>query len=378
MKHLIVFIFICTLFIGHISLAFSDPRDKHDKNSIVIFTILGFLNEYAGRTIVEDGDDVEHFFCDEHDKALLFQKYLEDLKVERNINTIVQEKIVQKCLTDIYSRELTKTINSFYKYEFKSENGDKKKTTNALIDRDIFLESDRESKLAYLKGAYLRYGYGDSLTLFNAKHKVDLIIDLLKEVGCTNVSLNSENTIPVTYKIGFHPTDEIKKLFKNIPAISGTHREYYNNGALFREMNYKGGKLEGIFKEYYESGKLLKEQGYEDGVLKYTKTYYENENLFTDGYVKDGNLDGISKRYYETGEVEYEWTFKNGILDGIAKEFHKNGALRATINYVDDKREGAQKVYYENGTLKKEYFYQNDAVISEKTYDKEGNLITSE
>lgn len=378
MKYLAAFIFTCALCIGQFSHTIAAPQDGQNTKDIIIFRILGMIDEYAGRVIVEDGDHIEHFFCNEHDQSLIFGEYLKMLATEMKINTVVQERIVQECLADLYSHELNEIINSYYKYKFNTKSSNEKDTASAFISKDIFQEDDTKSRLAYLSGAYLRYGDGNSLTIYNARHKADLLVDLLKEVGCTDVVLDSLDTIPVTSNISFHPTDETKEWFTDVPMISGSHVEYYDGGAVFREMNYEDSKLEGIFKEYYESGKILKELGYEAGDLRYSKIYYENGNLYKDGYVKDGNLDGISRRYYETGEIEFEWTFKDGVLEGSAREFHKNDAIRATMNYVNDKREGSHKVYYEDGSIKNEYSYQNDEVVSEKSYDKEGNLIPSE
>lgn len=197
------------------------PSGKREENSPTIFFILGFLDEYLGRRIEKKGDFVEHFYCNEQDKALLFEKYLYKLKTEEEIDTVVRKKL-QPCgkqdeaHTFFYSGELKKLINSYYKFQFRRQGwgqNDKiryKKVAEAFIRKDIFKNSQTR-KLAYLAGAYCRYGSGDSFVFANADHKVILIIDLLNDLGCLSITLETSPTIPRIHKIHFQPTEEIRE-----------------------------------------------------------------------------------------------------------------------------------------------------------------------
>lgn len=62
-------------------------------------------------------------------------------------------------------------------------------------------------------------------------------------------------------------------------AYAEVLREYYPNGQLKEETNWKDGEREGPYKEYYESGELREEVS-----------------------AKDGKPEGIYKRYYKTGQ----------------------------------------------------------------------------
>ena len=42
-------------------------------------------------------------------------------------------------------------------------------------------------------------------------------------------------------------------------------REYYKNGNIDREVNYKDGKKEGKWTTYYENGQIYEEVNYKDG-----------------------------------------------------------------------------------------------------------------
>jgi len=44
-------------------------------------------------------------------------------------------------------------------------------------------------------------------------------------------------------------------------------KQYYDTGELKYELNYQGGKLEGVSKEYDKSGKLIRTYTYENDVL---------------------------------------------------------------------------------------------------------------
>lgn len=191
------------------------------ESSSTIFFLLGFLDEYLGRRIEKKGDFVEHFYCNEQEKALLFEKYLYKLKNEKGMDTVIR-KVLQPCgkqdeaHTFFYSGERKKWINSYYEFRFQREGRVQNekiiymKTAEAFIRKDIFNKS-RTSKLAYLAGAYCRYGDGEYFVFANAHHKVILIIDLLNDLGCLSITLETSPTIPRIHKIHFQPTEEIKE-----------------------------------------------------------------------------------------------------------------------------------------------------------------------
>ncbi len=50
------------------------------------------------------------------------------------------------------------------------------------------------------------------------------------------------------------------------------YKEYYENGIIELEGNYRKGKKEGLFKQYYESGGIKAMQKYKDGKLYQQKS----------------------------------------------------------------------------------------------------------
>tara|TARA_R110001606_G_scaffold382021_2_gene543548 strand:- start:841 stop:1275 length:435 start_codon:yes stop_codon:yes gene_type:complete len=109
--------------------------------------------------------------------------------------------------------------------------------------------------------------------------------------------------------------------------------------------------LNGIIYEAYENGQLMYERNY-----------------------KDGKEDVLLRGWYEDGQLKYECNVKDGKKDGLERWWHENGQLEYEYNYKDGKKDGLDRTWYENGQLKYECNFKDDLLISEKGYDKDGNL----
>lgn len=113
------------------------------------------------------------------------------------------------------------------------------------------------------------------------------------------------------------------------PQISdGIHKEYYADGTIRKEAQYKGGRQEGYSREYYPNGRLA----------------------FTQ-FVHDGKINGPVKAYYESG------------------------ALQGEASYVDNLENGLVKEYYETGSVKEEVMYVRGSIINLKRFDEQGRLV---
>ena len=60
------------------------------------------------------------------------------------------------------------------------------------------------------------------------------------------------------------------------------------------------------------------------GLTEYKKEYYENGQLKEEGNWKDGERDGFQNRYYKNGQLESEGNFKDGELIN-EKHWNENG-----------------------------------------------------
>lgn len=91
--------------------------------------------------------------------------------------------------------------------------------------------------------------------------------------------------------------------FKN-GKEEGLFREYWDDGKLCWEGKYSGGKPEGIKRFYYKTGKLGYEDEYRAGIQTGRKSFYESGKVNTEGVFKDGK------------EIERKWLRENGKLQG--------------------------------------------------------------
>ncbi|MCU0534362.1 MAG: hypothetical protein MUD14_10765 [Hydrococcus sp. Prado102] len=190
-------------------------------SSHTIYAVLGFLNEYIGRTIAQNGDLVEHFWVNETKKADIFEKYLMCLVDEYCLQTSVRREMSEGH-TYFLSAEITELINSFYlKHNLTGtdSNGNPAYTTGqgffqqntGRISADVFPSEDREAKLSYLIGVHQRYGEENMFLFANAYHKAQLVYQLLQELGSPSVVLvyADPDRAPSPFRVAFEPTAEL-------------------------------------------------------------------------------------------------------------------------------------------------------------------------
>jgi hypothetical protein len=195
--------------------------DLENGHGVTVFFILGFLDEYLGRHVVEGDDLVEVFYCNEGEKVIVFRRQLERLAQEQGLKAEIQQETIQRCLTKVRSAPLASALNAMYRKR-EAPPIEQSGTTDAAgrprrletlwADDQLFLGVDRDLKLAYVAGAYARYGTGDSMRFANSQHKVALLAALLKALGCSNVRTEStQGFIPQANTIYFDPSAELRK-----------------------------------------------------------------------------------------------------------------------------------------------------------------------
>jgi uncharacterized protein len=151
--------------------------------------------------------------------------------------------------------------------------------------------------------------------------------------------------------------------YKNGKEV-GEWKYYYPNGKLEQAGKYSNtGKLTGTWKWYYDTGQLLREEDYEKGVRDGLHTEYdENGKVVEEGeYLNDeenGPWFSISGDYLERG------TYRDGLKNGMWKSYYliqkgsaTDSILRFSGNFIDDNPDGKHVYYWENGNLKEEGLY---------------------
>jgi hypothetical protein len=132
------------------------------------------------------------------------------------------------------------------------------------------------------------------------------------------------------------PNDTMAFFKKDMKPVTGIVREWYKNGQLRYEFNYKNGKLNGLQRWWYENGQLGKEYNYKDSLQR--KWTMEQVKTLIELYlnINEGKEDGLQRGWYENGQLEYEYNYKNGEPD-VKRWWYENGQLMREWNFKDDK-----------------------------------------
>ena len=171
-------------------------------------------------------------------------------------------------------------------------------------------------------------------------------------------------------------------ILENLDSIpNGKYIEYYKNGKIKVQGNYKEGKRVGEFKTFQKDGKSAGSVIYKDGkIIKSTliKTMKDNASfsLITDiNYILDTSHT-IKKVDFENGLLRTYFIFdKNGLPNGDSIEYYEEGNIKSVIPFKHNIVEGLTISYYENGNIKEEVNYKNNKMNGEaKSYDENGKL----
>jgi hypothetical protein len=198
-----------------------------------VFFVLGMLEEYQGRPIVEDDDLVEAFYCDESSVVPVFRAAITKLAIEQKLDPSIRVVTTQECVVSYHSKEISAGLNSCYRYQVSNErltrapDGTYRRTATPTLGLQVFATNGtntalpgslsdqavhRNRALAYVAGAWARYGRGSEFVFANAAGKVKLVAELLSYLGCQNVRLESDmGFIPQTNVLKFEPTAEVRE-----------------------------------------------------------------------------------------------------------------------------------------------------------------------
>ena len=94
------------------------------------------------------------------------------------------------------------------------------------------------------------------------------------------------------------------------------------------------GRPTGPYVEYYENGQVEVEGNYKDGVKDGKHVgYYKNGQILVEGNYKDGKEDGKWVGYYSSGEIKREENYKDGQRVGKWVEYYRSGEIKKEENY---------------------------------------------
>ena len=190
---------------------------------------------------------------------------------------------------------------------------------------------------------------------------------------------------------------ELKIIKGEAPIPNGKYIEYYKNGKIKLQGNYKEGRRNGEFKTFLKNSKSAGSVIYKDGkIIKSTliKSMKENASFsiltninynsnsheivtdeFPNGLLKqyftfnkDGLLDGESRQYYEEGEIKSVSSFKNNIANGTFISYYQNGNIKEKYTYKNGNEEGEGIFYYEDGKIKNKAIFKDGVTLEEEIY----------
>ena len=178
----------------------------------------------------------------------------------------------------------------------------------------------------------------------------------------------------------------------------GSFIEYFINGQIKLDYNYKNGEIGGVYKSYYENGQIEKNCNYINGKFDGPyKSYYENGNLMDQLHYKNGNKDGQFQSFYDNkakyregnfGEKELvKEYFKNGNLKFLKENnkytfYDKDYNLKCEIHSTGNDFIGTWKNYREDGTIEYELDFDDtnsdvkNNKVSKAIFTKGGDFYT--
>lgn len=219
-------IFLLILFTLITGKSFAQKLNKAERE----YYILGTLGDYMGRQVdPRDKYLLDRFYAYEGplvanlDSILKIDYPVLDYKVEKYADTAgnpLSFKILSEVLSDKFNQY----------YEFKpsgasTSNNDPllngKPIMMGILKQDIFIDSN--SRLAFLAGVYVRYGFPNDtayeIAIANGPYKVAVCYNILKDMKCRPSYLILKDNIPVGHILYFHPTAYVKDYLKKFMPL---------------------------------------------------------------------------------------------------------------------------------------------------------------
>jgi antitoxin component YwqK of YwqJK toxin-antitoxin module len=122
-------------------------------------------------------------------------------------------------------------------------------------------------------------------------------------------------------------------------------RTFYKNGNVFQEVPFVGDAITGTLREYHENGVLA----------------FETLML-------NGLRHGACKQWNDKGDLL--GTFEMTMGTGVSKRWHSNGRLQFEAYLIREVLNGRVRVWLESGELKQKRFYVDNAIVSKTDYSR--------
>lgn len=179
---------------------------------VLIFLLLGFIDEYNCRHITEGSNKVESFYGNEASAEKVFEsnaaKFLAADKAGSKLKVIHGDDDAKT----IENAHLAAKINSYYTGDFSAGmtteiDGKPHRMKQDCLAESTFAKATEQEKLSYLVGAYIRFGKDSCYSFANNGEKAKLIARLLPQLGATEVKISTtSDSIPAKSQVCFKAT----------------------------------------------------------------------------------------------------------------------------------------------------------------------------
>ena len=194
----------------------------------------------------------------------------------------------------------------------------------------------------------------------------------------TQMTVKNGNLVDTLYRFYSCNLLYSKETLNDESKREGPTTYYFKSGKVMSTMNYANGELNGDHTSYYSNGQVKAKYTYDNGKLVGSyKSYHRNGAIEQEGQYENDLQVGHWKIYHDNGQLEEEGDFKEGYRVGIWKALGPNGKLSSETNYGETgKKTGVYKEYDLDGNLILELTYKGEEIISYKTMDKTGKVLS--
>ena len=298
----------------------------------------------------------------------------EEIKPKGKIRISWDEYFNHEFFKNDYIREMISLKNSFnnFKNEVRKIIGYineryKKFKASIIKEEDEFCSNEFNEKIKIFAQLLDQYKFN------NNEQDVMNFFELTKQSimndNIVNEYVEFSNTEIMIYK------GEVKK---GTNIKNGRGKEFYPNGELKYEGEYKNDKREGLGTEFTEEGEPIFKGEYKEG-KQWTGTKkvfdeFEDENEKINKYVKlnvqiqNGKMCGKCKEFDIEGNMIYEGEYSDDQRNGAGKEYtNKNVDFEG--EFKEGKRwNGIANEYNINGKVVYDCTYQNGKIFNGKEY----------
>jgi len=145
----------------------------------------------------------------------------------------------------------------------------------------------------------------------------------------------------------------------------------YNAEAVVFMGNYIENKKEGIWKQYFPEGTLMNEIEYKNNRANgYAKFYNDKGVIIEEGTWKTRKWTGIYITRYDNGNVKYQWNYgERGLRENVQEYYHLNGQIMYRGEFNGGKETGVHQRWNEDGVLIEEIEYKDGQLIDFKAIE---------